>query len=501
MEYIKILSYVHALRPILYFQSQDFRSIDDIICKISGEAHIYEFREGLGPVDFATKSFLVEEKLSQFLDTNKDNGYSQETFLILKDVHNKLQDPDVIALLKYIAERTLYTSGYQQTVVIVSGECIIPNELEHLITIVSQNKPTQGDIENIIHGYAKDLDFSIDEKEVGDLALELKGFSFFQIKQVLDLAYTNGGIISINDKDFILSEKKQIVCKSGLLEYIDSIYDIDSVGGLEELKKWLYRKAQIFHNLDSALKNGVDIPKGMLIVGFPGCGKSLTAKTTAALFKVPLLRLDVGRILGKYVGESERNMRSALAQAEAVSPCVLWVDEVEKAFAGGTGSSGHEVTTRLIGQFLTWMQEKTSTVFVVATANDLERLPTEFLRKGRFDEIFSVALPTPQERLQVLKIHLMKRKKYYAALNLSEVVEKTDGFSGADLEAGIAAAVEELFIKYIDSTNNEKMNNAIHKEDLLKVFDKIKPLSSALENKFKLMEKKLNEYNVRPAAG
>ena len=126
----------------------------------------------------------------------------------------------------------------------------------------------------------------------------------------------------------------------------------------------------------------------MLIVGFPGCGKSLTAKTTAALFKVPLLRLDVGRILGKYVGESERNMRSALAQAEAVSPCVLWVDEVEKAFAGGTGSSGHEVTTRLIGQFLTWMQEKTSTVFVVATANDLERLPTEFLRKGRFDEIF-----------------------------------------------------------------------------------------------------------------
>ena len=211
MEYIKILSYVHALRPILYFQSQDFRSIDDIICKISGEAHIYEFREDLGPVDFATKSFLVEDKLSQFLDTNKDNGYSQETFLILKDVHNKLQDPDVIALLKYIAERTLYTSGYQQTVVIVSGECIIPNELEHLITIVSQNKPTQGDIENIIHGYAKDLDFSIDEKEVGDLALELKGFSFFQIKQVLDLAYTNGGIISINDDCWNISIQSMIL--------------------------------------------------------------------------------------------------------------------------------------------------------------------------------------------------------------------------------------------------------------------------------------------------
>lgn len=237
MEYIQILSYVHALRPILYFQSHDFRSIDNVICKISGEAHIYEFREGFGPVDFATKSFLAEEKLSQFLDTNKDNGYSQEAILILKDIHNKLRDPDVIALLKYIAERTLYTSGYQQTIVIVSGECIIPNELEHLITIVSQNKPTQNDIENIIHGYAKDLNFKIDEKDVGELALELKGFSFFQIKQVLDLAYTNGGVISINDKDFILSEKKQIVCKSGLLEYIDSNYDIDSVGGLEELKK------------------------------------------------------------------------------------------------------------------------------------------------------------------------------------------------------------------------------------------------------------------------
>ena len=191
----------------------------------------------------------------------------------------------------------------------------------------------------------------------------------------------------------------------------------------------------------------MDIPKGVLIVGMPGCGKSLTAKATASLFKIPLVRLDVGRLLGKYVGESEENMRKALKLAEAISPCVLWIDELEKAFAGVGGGGGSDVTTRLFGQFLTWMQEKESAVFIVATANDVSNMPPEFLRKGRFDELFFVDLPNDEERRKILEIHLKKRKKWKRYDQLPDrLISMTDGYNGADLEAIVKDAVEKVFI-------------------------------------------------------
>ena len=495
-----ILPYIHALRPILYFQCKDFRTVDDTLREVIGNAPIREFWEGLGAVDFGNNKNLVAKcSLCEFLNHNKDNGYGKEVFLVLKDVHGRLHDPDVTALLKYISERTLYIHDYQQTAIIVSCECVIPKELEQFITIIPQELPDQKAIEGIIRSYAADLGFDIKEEDVGELALELKGFSLFQIKQILDLAYADGGMVSAVDKEFILSEKKQIIHKSGLLEYIDSDPHATPIGGLHGLTEWLDRKAKIFRNLNAALKNGVDMPKGVLIMGFPGCGKSLTAKTTASRFGVPLLRLDVGRVLGKYVGESEKNMRDALAQAEAISPCVLWVDEIEKAFAGSAGDNAHEVTTRLIGHFLTWMQEKTSTVFVVATANDLDRLPTEFLRKGRFDEIFSVDLPTSQERLEILKIHLKKRKLYDAALDLSSTVKNTEGFSGADLEAVVASAVEDFFLKRLEADGDKPKSDALSTEDLERAREEITPLSKALKSKYEKMEKKLQEYSVRKA--
>jgi len=500
----EILSYIHALRPILYIPSHDFHAVDNELREIIGRAEVKEFCEGLGAVDFKTKSRQAECTLSEFLNQYKDEGYDKETFLLLKDVHGHLLndapghqlDLKVMALLKYISERTIYWPDYQQTVIIVSGELAIPKELEHFITIIPQELPDQKKIEDHIRAYAEDQGFAIGEGDIGELALELKGFSIFQVKQVLNLAYANSGEISISDRELILAEKKQLIHKSGLLEYIEVDEQLISIGGLEGLKEWLRRKAKIFHHLDAALKNGVDLPKGILMLGFPGCGKSLTAKATASEFEVPLIRLDVGKILGKYVGESERNMRAALAQAEAISPCVLWIDEIEKAFS--TGANAHEVTTRLVGHFLTWMQEKTSTVFVVATANDLERLPTEFLRKGRFDEIFFVDLPIPQERLQILKIHLKKRKQYDSALDISSIVENTKDFSGADLEAGVAIAVEDNFLKQFEENKNNSPAT-VSADDLSRAFSMITPLSKALEKKFKDMKEKLKEYNLRPA--
>lgn len=205
------------------------------------------------------------------------------------------------------------------------------------------------------------------------------------------------------------------------------------------------------------------MPKGVLIAGVPGFGKSLSAKAAGKLFDVPLLRLDMGRLMGKYVGESEENMQRAIQLAEAISPCVLWVDELEKAFAGiGSGGSGGEVTTRLFGAFLTWMQEKTSSTFVVATANDITKLPPELMRKGRFDEIFYVSLPKDEERKMIFEIHISKRRKQdVSSIDIDKLVSKTKGYSGADIEGVVSESVEVAFVKKASALTTEEILNCI----------------------------------------
>ena len=261
-----------------------------------------------------------------------------------------------------------------------------------------------------------------------------------------------------------------------MLEIVNFSETINDIGGLENLKEWLARKAKVFSNLDKAIKFGVDVPKGIMIIGMPGCGKSLTAKATASLFEIPLVRLDVGRLLGKYVGESEENMRKALKLSEAISPCVLWIDEIEKAFAGvGGDGGGNDVTTRLFGQFLTWMQEKTKPVFVVATANNISDLPPELLRKGRFDEIFFVDLPTQEERKNIFQIHLNK----HSQTNISDIdrlAELSKYFNGAEIEEAVK---EAMFLSYVEDA--EKSQISIR--HLEKAIEQIVPLAQTMKRK------------------
>ena len=307
--------------------------------------------------------------LEEFLKLTMDDGFEQQTFLILKDVHRELDNPKVIAYLKRIAENNLYNENYSATIFIISEVTVIPRELENYITIFDIPLPTIDEIRGIIRAFITDMEIEVDADTIDEIALSFKGLNEFQIRQILTLAYQDGGCITRGDKALILKEKEQFIKKSGMLEIVNFSESIEDIGGLENLKDWLYRKAFIFRELDKAIKFGVDVPKGIMIIGMPGCGKSLTAKATASLFEIPLVRLDVGRLLGKYVGESEENMRNALKLSEAISPCVLWIDEIEKAFAGvGGEGGGNDVTTRLFGQFLTWMQEKENTVFIVATA-------------------------------------------------------------------------------------------------------------------------------------
>lgn len=485
-------SYIDALHSIIYINHFDFKVIDDAIFQAGKNVRFVEYNNALGMIDFKNKSPMLECDLEHFLGLVMDEGFEKETFIILKDVHGELKNPKIIALLKRIAENNLYNDSYSATIFILSEIVVIPRELEDYITVFDIPLPSTGEILTIINKFVEDMDISVEADTVNDIALSLKGLNEFQIKQILNLAYQDGGCIDQNDKQLILKEKEQLIKKSGMLEVINFTETIDDIGGLENLKDWLGRKAKVFSNLDKAIKFGVDVPKGIMIIGMPGCGKSLTAKATASLFEIPLVRLDIGRLLGKYVGESEGNMREALKLSEAISPCVLWIDEIEKAFAGiGGAGGGHEVTVRLFGQFLTWMQEKQNTVFVVATANDISKMPPEFLRKGRFDELFFVDLPNGGERRSILDIHLKKRGKWNREIDSIALIKETEGFNGADLEAVVKDTIERAFIEG---------HKIITTEDLIKSVKETKSISKTLKDKIAEIKSTIEKIDIKPAS-
>ncbi len=486
-----LASYIDALHSIIYINHFDFNVIDEIISSIGKNVNIIEFNNALGMINFKTKSPMLECDLENFLLNSLDYGYDDETFIVLKDIHNDLNNPKIIALLKRIAEDNLYRDNYNTTIFIVASKLVIPIELENYITVFDIPLPTNKEIINIIYDFKESLGINIDEDVLNDIALSLKGLNEFQIKQILNLAYQDGGYIGEKDKYLILQEKEQFIKKSGMLEMVNFKESIDDIGGLENLKSWLYRKAKVFSSLDKAIKFGVDIPKGIMIVGMPGCGKSLTAKATARLFEMPLVRLDIGRLLGKYVGESEENMRNALKLSESISPCVLWIDEIEKAFSGVGSDGGSDVTTRLFGQFLTWMQEKENSVFIVATANDISRIPPEFLRKGRFDELFFVDLPNDEERRKIMEIHIKKRNKWNRDIDVIPLIKKTEGFNGADLEAVVKDTIENAFI------NGDKK---ITTEDLIKVIKETKSISNTLKDKINQIKETISKIDIKNAS-
>ena len=487
-----LASYIDALRPIIFINHFDFRVIDDAIAEVGKGVKCIEFNNALGMVDFYNKSPMMDCDLEQFLKLTMNDGFEQDMFIVLKDVHDELNNPKIISLLRRIAENNLYSDNYYETIFIISDITVIPRELENYITVFDIPLPTMHEILDVIEDFIDDMGISVEQDTIDEIALSFKGLNEFQIRQILNLAYQDGGCIDKDDKVLILKEKQQFIKKSGMLEIVNYTETIDDIGGLENLKSWLIRKSVVFSNLDKAIKFGVSVPKGIMIMGMPGCGKSITAKATASLFEMPLVRLDVGRLLGKYVGESEENMRKALKLSEAICPCVLWIDEIEKAFSGiGNGGTSNEVTTRLFGQFLTWMQEKESTVFIVATANDISGMPPEFLRKGRFDELFFVDLPTGEERRRILDIHLKKRNRWNKNIDLIALIKETDGYNGADLEAVVKDTIERAFIEG---------KEVITTEDLLETIKDTKSISSTLKEKVGEIKKEIEKMDIKPAS-
>lgn len=457
-----LVRYMDAGFPILYVNTFEEDKAEAMIRSVVGGRHILSWSV-LGfyaEKEHAAMDWNLAETLLRIVDGTVK---ADRSVLILRDVHTFLSDAVIVGYLKCLARR-INNGEIDFTIILLSPVVVIPPELEKQLTLLSMDYLTLPEIRKTIRDFCEEQDIPpLHQDFFNELALALKGLSEFEIRNILALAISDDGEITRADLSLIFEQKKQIIQKSGILEMIPLKEGMDDIGGLERLKQWLRRKAKIFKNLEEAEKFGVDVPKGVLIAGMPGCGKSLNAKAAAKLFEVPLLRLDMGRIMGKYVGESEANMRRAIALAEAISPCVLWIDELEKAFAGTGGSGGGaEVTTRLFGTFLTWLQEKESLAFVVATANDITKLPPELLRKGRFDEIFYVALPKKAERKTIFTIHIRKRRPSdIETIDLERLVTMTDGYSGADIEGVVKDSVEEAFTQGKQTITTDDVVRAI----------------------------------------
>ena len=494
--------YMDASFPILYIETIEEDKAYRAIKYASGNKEILEWNvRGL----FYEKSedhregMTLEEALGNFVSfTRMDNEKFAQRYslhrrvLIIKDAEDVLSKQEVSAQLKFLAEQ-IVIDKLEAAIIIVSHCAIIPKNLEHYITVLPPDYLSDEDIRRIILDFYKDqeLDSPMDGF-LRELTLAFKGLPEFEINNILALALANNGEIGRSDLHLIHEQKRQLVQKSGIMEMVTVKESFDDIGGLENLKDWLRAKEKILKNIDKAQEYGVDAPKGVLIAGLPGCGKSLCAKAAAALFDIPLIRMDMGRLMGKYVGESEANMRKAIALTEAISPCVLWIDELEKAFAGIGSNGGSEVTTRLFGSFLTWMQEKKGLAFVVATANKIQGLPPELLRKGRFDEIFYVGLPNPAEREKILQIHIGKRRKAdLASVDLESIVKNTEGYSGADIEGVIKEAVERAFV--------HDMSN-LTKDIILQTIKDTAPITVIMNDQIKAMMKEYTDKHFRNAS-
>jgi len=492
--------YLRARRPIIWINSGDYKEIDTIVKEATKEYKdkaIYEYR-AFGAVNFENKVRCEEiENLYYFLNILFSEGIKTNVFLLIKNAEEEMKDARNIAFMKKIAETRYLNPDYNFTIIVVSENETVPKELEKFTSILDIPNMTKEEIEEYILKFSEINNVKLDKEDVGEVAISLKGLTKLEIDHVLNMIIESKKNISISGREIIIKEKGQIIKKSSILEIIDFKEKIEDIGGLEGLKEWLRSKAQIFRRLDEAKKFGVDTPKGVLLVGMPGCGKSLAAKASARLFNVPLLRLDIGRLLGKYVGESEHNMRVALKTAESISPCILWIDEIEKAFAGIDQSGGaSDITKRLFGQFLTWLQEKENTVFVVATANDITAFPPEFLRKGRFDEVFFIDFPNEEERERIFEIHLEKRGKLTENIDVGRLAEETEGYCGADIEEIVKNAVENIFIL---ETQDEK-EKEITTQDLIEAVKNIDSLTNILSDKIEVLKKSYKKFKVKSAS-
>ena len=434
------------------------------------------------------------------LDRIGKTAVEEYTIFVLRDLHPVLKYPYTeknAPVVRELRNLTRELKRSKKTIILTSVALELPEELKEEVTVIDFPLPNVQEIDSLIsHVVEKPQQLQVSGLAREQLVKACQGLSRARIGRVLAKALAAKQQINESDIEGVLEEKQQAIRQTGILEFFNSRESLKSVGGLENLKQWVKMRQDAF--TDEARRYGIPNPKGVLLVGIQGTGKSLSAKTIACEWRLPLLRLDTGRLFGGIVGESESRVRQMIQLAEAIAPCVLWIDEIDKAFgniiSGGDGDSG--TSRRVFGSLITWMQEKTSPVFIVATANNVRILPAELLRKGRFDEIFFLNLPSESERQDIFKVHLQRlRPTRLREFDLGVLAKRAENFSGAEIEQVVIDGLYRAFGTFVNGQRRDLMT-----EDILRSIEDTVPLAAIARSQIEDLKRWAAEAGARTAS-
>lgn len=468
---------LRARYPLLYVPTCEEERVESAIAacgKKQGNraVYIWDFVDGYqgnpNDVGFGKRNPLQALELVEKLPANAS------AIFILRDFNRFLEDVAISRKLKNLAR---LLKSQPKNLVILSPKLAIPEELSEVLTVVEFLLPKAAEIKAEVERLLAATGQSLEGKVLDEIVRSSQGLSMERIRRVLARAIATHGELLPEDVELVLEEKRQTIRQTQILEFYPATENISDIGGLDNLKDWLLRRGGAF--TERARQYGLPHPRGLLLVGIQGTGKSLMAKAIAHHWHLPLLRLDVGRLFGGLVGESESRTRQTIQLAEALAPCVVWIDEIDKAFSGMDGKGDAGTSNRVFGTFITWLAEKTSPVFVVATANNIETLPPEMLRKGRFDEIFFVGLPAQEERKAIFSVHLNRLRPHNLnSYDLDRLAYETPDFSGAEIEQALIEAMHIGFSQNRDFTN----------DDILEAASQIVPLARTAQDRIKFLQ-------------
>lgn len=472
--------------PIIWIESWEEDRVEGVLQKVAKSA----FSQGLDYLSWTQTDGLsngekvdVIDAIQTFLKNEKSG------ILLIKDFSWDLASEPL--LRRMLRDVFHLTKGTFKTLFLLSPKANVPEDMLKEILTITFDLPSEGDMKTIFDSVIKIFPKTKDclsNEQKGRLMKAALGLTGDEAKFIFQKMMVGNTELNESSLDLLFEEKARIIRRDGLLEFVQTKYKLEDIGGLENLKEWVVNRSSFFS--EEAKSAGVQMPKGLLMTGVSGCGKSLCSQVIAAAWGLPLYRLDMNRIFGGALGNAEESFRRAIIQVESVAPAIMWLEEIEKGVAGyEQGDKG--VTARIFSSFLTWMQEHTTPVFVAATANEISRLPPELLRKGRFDEIFFVDLPSEKERERIFDVHLKRKGIVGESFNLTELAKATGNFSGAEIEQCVLSALVYAF--------NEKRK--ITQGDLFRAATNTVPLATTMSEQIKIIKRWADTRAVKASRG
>ena len=468
---------VRSRYPLIYIPTREEERAESAIAQCAqeiGDRTVYTWDYVDGYQGNPNDNGFGRRNPLQALELIEKVPSSAAALFVLRDYHRFLDD---IAISRKLRNLLRLLKAQPKNIIILSAQLTIPDELSSIITVLEFPLPGVGEIRTEVERLLSATGSSLSPRDTDELVRSCQGLALESIRRVLARGIAAHGTFEPSDIELILEEKQQTIRQTQILEFYPASEKISDIGGLDNLKDWLLKRGGAFS--ERARQYGLPHPRGLMLAGIQGTGKSLTAKAIAHHWHLPLLRLDVGRLFGGLVGESESRTRQMIQLAEALAPCILWIDEIDKAFAGFGSSGDSGTTSRVFGTFITWLAEKTSPVFVVATANNIQSLPPEMLRRGRFDEIFFVGLPSQEEREAIFSVHLARLRPHnLAAYDLKRLAYETPDFSGAEIEQALIEAMHIGFSQNRDFTH----------QDILEAVSQIIPLARTAQPQIEALQ-------------